>query len=181
MEPAAAACASIAGLTAASLVVILDNLSDMWADVIFGVSIRPANNTVWYRSCLHKFTLCLWQFCRLGVGDRRRYMGFNMERILSTLMVLSTLMFQGVLIFVSRISLLRVMMMWISLQFFTGFNISWVMSYKGVWILVYVVLGIKSSTLLQLLSAAVLSYYFLQQINTASSRLTTVDRVTTAG
>ncbi|GJW78324.1 hypothetical protein Tco_0140006 [Tanacetum coccineum] len=42
-------------------------------------------------------------------------------------------------------------------------------------------LGIKSSTWLQLLSAAVLSYYCLQQINTASSRLTTVDRVTTAG
>ncbi|GJX68277.1 hypothetical protein Tco_0304004 [Tanacetum coccineum] len=164
MEPAADACASMAALVAASLVVML------------------------------------------GVGDRRCCMGFNMERILSTLMVLSTVMFQGVQIFVSRISLLRVMMMWICLQFYTGFDISWVMglassfdrtlwvlgvwisvngsyfySYKGVWISVYVVLGIKSSTSLQLLSAAVLSYYFLQQINTASSRLTTVDRVTTTG
>ncbi|GKC28412.1 hypothetical protein Tco_1035706 [Tanacetum coccineum] len=91
MEPAADACASMAALAAASL-----------ADAIFGVSIRPANNTVWYRSYQHKFTLCLWQLCRLGVGDGRRYMGFNMERILSTLMVLSTVMFQGVLIFVSR-------------------------------------------------------------------------------
>ncbi|GJX68276.1 hypothetical protein Tco_0304003, partial [Tanacetum coccineum] len=100
MEPAATACAFMAALVAASHVVILDNLLDIWANVIFGVSIRPANNTV---------------------------------------------------------------------------------CYKGVWISVYVVLGIKSSTSLQLLSAAVLSYYFLQQINTASSRLTTVDRVTTTG
>ncbi|GJR73855.1 hypothetical protein Tco_0086220 [Tanacetum coccineum] len=70
MELVAAACASMAALVAASLAVIkkdtkgvwirlktmrrLDTLSDMWADVIF-------------------------KFCRLGVGDQRRCMGFNME------------------------------------------------------------------------------------------------------
>ncbi|GJS35501.1 ribonuclease H-like domain-containing protein [Tanacetum coccineum] len=91
MEPATA-CASMAALVAASLVVMysaywirlktmhkLDDLSAMWADVIFGVSSRPANNTIWYRSYLHKFTLCLWQFWRLRVGDRRSFMGFNLE------------------------------------------------------------------------------------------------------
>ncbi|GKA03603.1 hypothetical protein Tco_0676384 [Tanacetum coccineum] len=66
MEPVVAACASMAARTVASLAVIkkdtkgvwirlktmrrLDTLSDMWAD-----------------------------FWRLGVGDRRRCMGFNME------------------------------------------------------------------------------------------------------
>ncbi|GKE38856.1 hypothetical protein Tco_1462261 [Tanacetum coccineum] len=97
-----AACTSMAALAADSLAVIystcasrkkdtkdvwirletthiLDNLSDMRVDVIFGVLIRPANNTIWYSSCLHKLTLCLWQFWRLRLGDRRRCIGFNLE------------------------------------------------------------------------------------------------------
>ncbi|GJR30773.1 hypothetical protein Tco_1107005 [Tanacetum coccineum] len=100
IEPAdAAACASMAALADASLAVMYSacassclgvffqgtstqmktNRISMWVDVIFGVSIRPANNTIWYSTCLHKFTLCLWQFQRLRVGDQRRCMGFNLE------------------------------------------------------------------------------------------------------
>ncbi|GKA87740.1 hypothetical protein Tco_0809504, partial [Tanacetum coccineum] len=54
-----AACTSMAALAADSLAVIYSTCAS--------------------RICLHKLTLCLWQFWRLRLGDRRSCIGFNLE------------------------------------------------------------------------------------------------------